>query len=176
MMKEMLSRRFRHFQKTNVNDSLPLHKIDLKTDKWKFIPDLVLIDGGKGHLGTAIQVLLELGIDEIPLASLAKEEEELFIPENPDPIVLPRNSKALFLVQRARDEAHRFAVTFHRNRRSIKSISSTLDKIAGIGPKRRSLLLKTFGSTAGIKKASIEEISSLNGFSVKVATQIKQNL
>ena len=176
MMKEMLSRRFRHFQKTNVNDSLPLNKIDLKTDKWKFIPDLVLIDGGKGHLGTAIQVLLELGIDEIPLASLAKEEEELFIPENPDPIVLPRNSKALFLVQRARDEAHRFAVTFHRNRRSIKSISSTLDKIAGIGPKRRSLLLKTFGSTAGIKKASIEEISSLNGFSVKVATQIKQNL
>lgn len=172
MMKEMLSRRFRKFQKTNVNDSQPSNKID----KWKFIPDLVLIDGGKGHLGTAVQVLLELGIDEIPLASLAKEEEELFVPENPDPIVLPRNSTALFLVQRARDEAHRFAVTFHRNRRSIKSISSTLDNISGIGSKRRNLLLKTFGSITGIKKASIEDISSLNGFSVKVATQIKQNL
>jgi excinuclease ABC subunit C len=136
----------------------------------------VLIDGGKGHLGAALQVFLELGIDTVPLASLAKENEELFVPHTPEPITLSRNSPALFLVQRARDEAHRFAVTFHRQRRSKGSVKSAMDLVPGIGPKRRKLLLRRFGSVAAVRDASLEDIAAVSGMTVTLARKVKEYL
>ena len=135
MMREMLTRRFRRLAdpKAQVAEIDENDDSESKGQAWQQAPDLVLIDGGKGHLGAALQVFLELGITSIPLASLAKENEELFVPQTPEPIVLPRTSPALFLVQRLRDEAHRFAITYHRQRRSKKSTTSALDHVPGIG-------------------------------------------
>ena len=99
------------------------------------MPDLVLIDGGKGHLNAAVEVFLELGIDDVPLASLAKEREEIFVRDTQESIMLPRSSPALFLVQRLRDEAHRFAVTYHQRSRTRKGLRSAMDVVPGIGPK-----------------------------------------
>ena len=148
-------------------------KISQKDTKWTETPKLVLIDGGKGHLGAALQVFLELGINDIPLASLAKENEELFTPDAQESIVLPRNSQGLYLVQRARDEAHRFAVTYHRKRRSKSAIKSSLDMVPGVGPRRRRQLLKKFGSVTTIRESSIEDIASTPGLTKKLARTIK---
>ena len=148
-----------------------------KKQSWGIIPDLVLIDGGKGHLTAALQVFLELGlVDIIPLASLAKEREELFVPQDPDPILLPRGSQGLFLVQRIRDEAHRFAITYHRQRRSKGAARSAIDSVPGIGPKRRRMLVQRFGSAAGIKAASLEELASVPGMTMRLAQKIKEYL
>ncbi len=165
MMREVLSRRFRRYQRREEG-----------SEAWTKHPDLVLIDGGKGHLGAALQVFLELGIDTVPLASLAKENEELFVPHTPEPITLSRNSPALFLVQRARDEAHRFAVTFHRQRRSKGSVKSAMDLVPGIGPKRRKLLLRRFGSVAAVRDASLEDIAAVSGMTVTLARKVKEYL
>jgi excinuclease ABC subunit C len=139
------------------------------------LPDLVLIDGGKGQLSAAREALVELGLD-LPIAALAKEHEELYIPDQSEPIVLPRDSQALFLVQRVRDEAHRFAVTFHRARRTRSTIRSLLDEIPGIGPRRRRELLRRFGSVEGIRQASIEEIAAVPGINRALAERIKKEL
>jgi excinuclease ABC subunit C len=148
-----------------------------KEQSWGIVPDLVIIDGGKGHLGAALQVFLELGlVDTVPLASLAKEREELFVPYDPDPILLPRGSQGLFLVQRIRDEAHRFAITYHRQRRSKGAVRSALDSVPGVGPKRRRMLIRRFGSVAGIKDASLEELASVPGMTVKLAQKTKEHL
>lgn len=180
MMREVLTRRFKRLRKnvgTDPNDLTDLQIQNTKTDQnWRVIPDLVLIDGGKGHLGVALQVFLELGIDFIPLASLAKENEELFVPYVAEAIVLPRGSQGLFLVERVRDEAHRFAVTFHRQRRSIKQRVSVIDSVPGIGPKRRQKLLRTFGSLAGLKQASLEDIVSVPGMTLSMAQKIKESV
>ena len=136
----------------------------------------MLIDGGKGHLGVALQVFLELGVTDIPLASLAKENEELFVPYMQESIALPRNSHALFLVQRARDEAHRFAITYHRNKRSKAAFKSTLDSVAGIGPQKRKALLKGFGSLKNIRAAGIEELTQIEGITTKLAEKIKDTI
>ena len=170
MMREVLTRRFKRLGKAGSENGGP------EKDGWETVPDLVLIDGGRGHLGAALQVFLELGVESVPLASLAKENEELFVPETPEPIVLPRGSKALFLVQRARDEAHRFAITFHRQRRSKASASSALDGVPGIGPKRRRLLLRTFGSVKGIREAQADEIAAVPGMTAKLAGRLKEYL
>ena len=130
MMQEMLTRRFKRLARSR-DDGGQTNGSSPDGSAWQTVPDLVLIDGGKGHLGAALQVFLELGIDFIPLASLAKENEELFVPQVPEPILLPRGTPGLFLVQRARDEAHRFAVTFHRERRSKRSIQSAMDLVPG---------------------------------------------
>ncbi len=143
-------------------------------DAWAAIPDLVLIDGGKGQLSAALEVMLELGLDDIPLASLAKENEWLFVPHTPEPIILPRDSQALYLVQRIRDEAHRFAITYHRNLRSKSSISSPLDLVSGIGPKRKRMLMRRFGSLKGIKDAAVEEIAAVPGMTRSLAIRLKQ--
>ncbi|MCY3543275.1 MAG: excinuclease ABC subunit UvrC [Chloroflexi bacterium] len=181
MMRETLTRRFKRLSKSrrprNPDDppDKPLQPIS-KADggnAWGIEPDLVLIDGGKGHLGAALQVLLELGINDIPLASLAKENEELFIPMMSEGIMLPRNSQGLYLVQRARDEAHRFAITFHRERRSKKSVQSALDLVPGIGPKRKRMLIRRFGSVRGVSNASVEEIASVPGMTLTLARSIK---
>tara|TARA_Y100000590_G_scaffold221969_1_gene251241 strand:- start:4566 stop:6383 length:1818 start_codon:yes stop_codon:yes gene_type:complete len=165
MMKEVLTRRFKKLTQTSVN-----------TNSWVKTPDLVLIDGGKGHLGAALQVFLELGVKDVPLASIAKQNEELFVPETPEPIVLDPKSQALYLLQRSRDEAHRFAITLHRKRRSKSSTASRLDSIPGIGPHRRKQLLRKFGSMKMVQKASIEDIASLPGFTISLADKIKDRL
>ena len=140
------------------------------------MPDLVLIDGGKGHLNAAVEVFLELGIDEVPLASLAKEHEEIFVRDTQESIMLPRNSPALFLVQRLRDEAHRFAVTYHQRSRTRKGLRSAIDVVPGIGPKRRRILLRRFGSVKGIKEATIEELAAVPGMTSTLAQRVKDYL
>ena len=145
-------------------------------DGWTAIPDLVLIDGGKGQLSAALEVMLELGLDDIPLASLAKENEWLFVPHTAEPIILPRDSQALYLVQRIRDEAHRFAITYHRNLRSKGSLGSPLDLVSGIGPKRKRMLMRRFGSLKGIKEAAVDEIAAVPGMTRSLAIRLKQTV
>src|SRR6202045_5181686 len=117
------------------------------------MPDLIIIDGGKGQLSAAMEVLQELHVD-IPTVGLAKENEEIFTPGSPDPIMLPRSSQGLYMVQRIRDEAHRFGITYHRKLRSDHTFKSVLDEIPGIGPKRKKALLTHFGSVKAIGAAS----------------------
>ena len=120
--------------------------------RWS-MPDLVIVDGGRGQVSAAKEVLDELGLHDLPLAGLAKEREELFLPGRSDPIVLPATSPALYLVQRLRDEAHRFAITYHRNLRAKRSVRSAFDDLPGVGPKRRRELLKVFGSVKQVRAA-----------------------
>ena len=186
MMREVLTRRFRRLAKDSAGSTGYEPSSNGAADgdgkashvgqSWGIVPDLVLIDGGKGHLGAALQVFLELGIDFVPLASLAKENEEIFVPQMQETIILPRSSQGLFLVQRARDEAHRFAITFHRERRSKRSVTSALDLVPGIGPKRRRMLLRRFGSVRGLKEASLDEIAAVPGMTLKLARQVKEYL
>ena len=179
MMREVLTRRFRRLaqagETSGSNGGTP-EAASSGERAWQTVPDLVLIDGGKGHLTAALQVFLELGTEHIPLASLAKENEELYVPQVPEPIVLPRNSQGLFLVQRVRDEAHRFAITFHRERRSKRAITSAMDDIQGFGPKRRRMLLRRFGSIKGIREASLDEIAAVPGMTMKLARRLKEYL
>src|SRR4029077_8697269 len=116
---------------------------------WGALPDLVIVDGGKGQLSAALDVMRNLGLKDVPLAGLAKQNEELFVQDLSEPIVLGRTSQSLYLVQRIRDEAHRFAITYHRKVRSKTGMESALDSIAGIGPKRKRALLRKFGSLRG---------------------------
>ena len=177
MMREVLSRRFKRMARSKEEATNGVSEpLDPKDQAWQKVPDLVLIDGGKGHLGAALQVFLELGIDFIPLASLAKENEELFVPQVPEPILLPRDSKGLYLVQQLRDEAHRFAITYHRQRRSKASVRSAVDQIPGIGPKRRRMLLQRFGSVSGIREAAVDQIASIPGMTMPLARTVKEYL
>ncbi|MEO8541623.1 MAG: excinuclease ABC subunit UvrC [bacterium] len=140
------------------------------------LPDLVIIDGGKGQLGAAVQAMREMGVHHIPTVGLAKRFEELFVPDEDEPVILPRGSEALYLVQRVRDEAHRFAITFHRQVRGKSSIQSALDTIPGIGPKRKKALLRKFGSVKQIREAEVEEIASTVGFTRALAEKVKAEL
>jgi excinuclease ABC subunit C len=136
-------------------------------------PDLILIDGGKGQLSAAMEVIEDLGYADIPTFGLAKEREELFAPGRPDPIVQEHDSPGMFLVQRVRDEAHRFAITHHRKARSRKALSSPLDSVEGIGPARKRLLMRTFGSLPAIRDAPVAEIVRL-GIPERVAVRLKE--
>jgi excinuclease ABC subunit C len=140
------------------------------------MPDLVIIDGGKGQLHAAEQTFKEMGIEGVNLISLAKQEEEVFVPGRADSIRLPRNSEALHLLQRIRDEAHRFGITFHRSLRAKRGLASQLDAIPGIGPKRRRALLAKFGSLDKIREASVEELLSVSGMTRSAAQKLKENL
>jgi excinuclease ABC subunit C len=140
---------------------------------WAIIPDLVLIDGGKGQLNAALEVRQELGLDSVPMASLAKENEEIFIPGDPQPVYIAKDSPALHILQRARDEAHRFAISYHRRLRHKEGISSALDNIPGIGPRRKKALLRKFGSIEAIKEASSEELSQTEGITLALAQRVK---
>ncbi len=142
-------------------------------ESFGFAPSLVIIDGGKGHLGAAQETFLELGITDIPLCSLAKREEEVFLPQMAEPVLLPRQSQGLYLVQRIRDEAHRFAITYHRQRRSKAAIASRIDQAPGVGPKKRRELIKRFGSVAGVRAASAEDIAQVRGMSLALAERLK---
>jgi excinuclease ABC subunit C len=167
-MREVLTRRFKRLKNAKEGGE--------ESASFAAVPDLVLIDGGKGQLSSAVEAMLHLGLQDIQLASIAKREEEIFLPELAEPVIMPRNSQALFLLQRARDEAHRFAITFHRNLRGKSSVKSALDLVPGIGPKRRKVLIKTFGSVKGIREASEDDLAAAPGMTKKLATQIKEHL
>ena len=172
-MEEVLSRRFNR-RKTIKEDNTPGKKVD---PSFALLPDLLLVDGGKGQLSRAVNVLDRFGLaGQVKVAGLAKQQEELFLPGESKSIVLPRHSQGLYLLQRIRDEAHRFAITAHRNRRGKEGIASRLDSIAGIGPARRKALLKQFGSIEGIKEASIEEIATIPGINEALAIAVKSGL
>ena len=184
-MQEMLRRRFKRLADARAEGQdfpTPEDAGDQKLSggasgsAWSIVPDLVIIDGGKGHLSAALEVLLQLGLDDIPLAALAKENEWLFVPQTSEPIELPRNSQGLYLVQRIRDEAHRFAITYHRNLRSKGSLRSSIDLVTGIGPKRKRMLLRRFGSIQGIKDAPVDDIAAVPGLTRSLALRLKQTL
>ena len=143
---------------------------------WAVTPDLILIDGGKGHLNAALEVRQGLGVDSIPMASLAKENEDVFIPGESAPVNIPKGSPTLHILQRARDEAHRFAISYHQKLRSKRSTASILDDIPGIGPKRKRALLKKFGSIEAIREASINQLSQVERIPPALAQRIKQCL
>jgi excinuclease ABC subunit C len=167
-MKEVLTRRFKRLKNARAGGE--------ENASFAATPDLVLIDGGKGQLSSAVEAMLFLGLPDIQLASIAKREEEIFLPDAAEPVIMPRNSQALFLLQRARDEAHRFAITFHRNLRGKASVKSALDLVPGIGPKRRKILVRAFGSVKGIREATEQEIAAAPGMTEKIARQIKEHL
>ena len=176
-MQEMLRRRFKRLAEARAEREKTSEEPDGgDTSAWGIEPDLVIIDGGKGHLSAALEVLLELGLDDIPLSALAKENEWLFVPHTSEPIELPRNSQGLYLVQRIRDEAHRFAITYHRNLRSKSSLKSSIDMVTGIGPKRKRMLLRRFGSIQGIKDAPVDDIAAVPGLTRSLAIRLKQTL
>ena len=176
-MREVLRRRFNRMAEVRAKQKQQDNDGTRPSDEtWGIFPDLVLIDGGKGQLSAALEVLLEMGLDNVPLASLAKENEWLYVPHTPEPIILPRDSQALYLVQRIRDEAHRFAITYHRNLRSKSSLRSPIDSVNGIGPKRKRMLMRKFGSLSGIKQASVDEIAAVPGMTRSLALLVKQSI
>jgi excinuclease ABC subunit C len=179
---EVLRRRFRRAAKAGVEtmemeieESMGIEPAEAQTTQahdWA-LPDLIIIDGGKGQLSAAMEVLQELHVD-IPTVGLAKENEEIFTPGSPDPIILPRSSQGLYMVQRIRDEAHRFGITYHRKLRSDRTFKSVLDEIPGIGPKRKQALMKHFGSVRAISAASIDELAALDGMNRQSAEKVKE--
>jgi excinuclease ABC subunit C len=174
-MREVLRRRFRRAVEEAVPD--PGRKARSSEATWKLLPDLLIVDGGKGQLGGAVDVLAEFGLTEVvPVVGLAKQHEELFLPGHAAGIILPPGSQGLFLVQRIRDEAHRFAITYHRSRRSQEAVTSQLDGVPGIGPARRKALLNHFGSIDAIRLASVEELAALPGMTEAAARSIREHL
>jgi len=165
MLQEMLKRRFK---RTESEDSA--------SSTWSILPDLILIDGGKGQLNAALEILRETGMDSLAIAGLAKENEELFIPGRSDPLVLPKSSNGLKLLQRLRDEAHRFAITYYQNVHRKHTFTSALDNIPGIGPLKKKALIKRFGTVQAIRGASLEELTSVEGISSSLAQKIKESL
>jgi excinuclease ABC subunit C len=159
-MRETLRRRFARSSSPEAQASWPL-------------PDLVILDGGKGQLSAGLAALADAGRLQIPIAALAKEREELFVPSRSDPIMLPRTSQGLYLVQRIRDEAHRFAVTYHQKVRSRRAVRSILDDIAGVGPARKRALLRKFGSVRAMQEAPVEDLAAVGGVGAALAERIK---
>ena len=150
-MEEALSRRFRRYLEERDEGAR-------KGKRFAYPPNLLLVDGGKGQLGVAVRVLEDLGLEEISVASLAKKFEEVYVPGDPEPIRIPRDSEALYLLQQVRDEAHRFAITYHRQLRAKKMTKSVLDDVPGLGPTRRSRLLKEFSSVKRLRELTEPEI------------------
>ncbi|MGE5224930.1 MAG: excinuclease ABC subunit UvrC, partial [Omnitrophica WOR_2 bacterium] len=173
-MEEVLTRRFNRWKSAQEEAEIPGKKPD---QAFAILPDLLMVDGGKGQLSRAISVLERFGLTQaVPVAALAKQQEELFVPKKAESILLPRTSQGLYLVQRVRDEAHRFAITSHCKRRDKAGIASRLDAIPGIGPARRKALLQHFGSIDKIQTASVEELQKVTGITAQLAQSIKDHL
>ena len=173
-MEEMLTRRFRRWRAAQEVEEDPGSKPDAS---FSFLPDLVIIDGGKGQLGRAVSVLEKFELSgKVPVVGLAKQQEEIFFPHKSESLLLPRHSQGLYLVQRIRDEAHRYGITAHRKKRTKLGMASQLDSIPGIGPTRRKSLLKHFGSMDKIRAATIEELTTVNGMNRTTAESIKAHL
>jgi excinuclease ABC subunit C len=140
--------------------------------KFAYAPGLVVVDGGPPQVAAAQQALDQLGIDDVPVVGLAKRLEEVWLPSREDPVILPRTSEGLYLLQRVRDEAHRFAITHHRNRRSKSMVESLLDEVPGLGEVRRKVLMRHFGSLKKLRRADVAEIASLPGFGPRTAEAV----
>ncbi len=166
MMQEVLRRRF---QRAVIREATA-------EDTWSQLPDLIIIDGGKGQLNAALEVLAGYGLEEVPTVGLAKAREEVFKPGEPEALILPLDSPGLQLMQRVRDEAHRFAIAYHRRLRRRQGLASTLEGIPGIGPKRRRALLKRFGSMEAIRQAKLEELAAVEGMNKTVALKVQELL
>ncbi len=166
-MYEVISRRFKHRDQALDNPHLK---------RFGETPDLVIIDGGRGQLGYAVRAMRELGVGEIPVFGLAKQHEWLFEPDRADPIILDRDSEALKMLQHLRDEAHRFAITFHRQLRTRRNLRSLLDDVPGIGPKRKRVLLGAYRDLAAISQASVEDLGRLPGMSMAAAESLSHYL
>ena len=174
-------RRYRIKGLAQQDDFAAIHEVltrflTRRRDDGAKLPDLIVVDGGKGQLNAAMDAMQALGFDHIPLASLAKRDEEVFVPGRSEPLRLSRRSPALRLLQRARDEAHRFGVTYSRKRRTARTITSELLAIPGVGPTRRRALLERFGSLAGVRSATAREIATVPGFSTALAGRILDHL
>jgi excinuclease ABC subunit C len=188
-MQEVIGRRFRRaltaqLRRAGEEGAWESSDGDAEPDEkgWADMPELVIIDGGKGQLNAALEVLDGMDITELPVVGLAKENEEIFVRDpatgraRSESVWLPRTSQALFLVQRIRDEAHRFAITYHRQVRGRSGLRSVLDDVVGIGPKRKRELLRRFGSVRGIRSATLEELAAVPGMTLKQARQLKLSL
>ena len=164
---EVLRRRFRRVKAGEEGNAEEL--------RWQ-LPDLVVIDGGKGQLSAAKEVLDELGYHDLAVVGLAKEREEIFQPDRDEPVLLPTTSPALYLMQRLRDEAHRFAITYHRSLRARAATHSAFDDMPGVGPKRRAALLRVFGSAKRVREAPVEQVAAVPGIGAALAAKIKAGL
>ena len=173
-MEEVLRRRFKRWQSAREIAPQPKSKSDAS---FSFLPDLLIVDGGKGQLSRAVQVLQEFDLmDKVPVVGLAKREEEIFFPNQSESVLLPRHSQGFYLVQRIRDEAHRFAITTHRKKRNKIGMASVLDSVPGIGPAKRKALLQEFGSVDKIRLASVDELTAAKGINTALAETIKASL
>jgi excinuclease ABC subunit C len=166
MIQEVLRRRFKRALRAEAEGQEP----------WSELPDLVVVDGGKGQLNAALAVLSEYGLDNLSIVGLAKAREEIFKPGESEPVILPADSPGLFLMQHIRDEAHRFAIDYHKGLRRSQGLSSVLEDIPGIGPKRRRALLKHFGSLNAIRKASVDDLASVEGMNQSAAQKVREFL
>lgn len=177
-MREVLRRRFKRAAGRIERRALETGETDASADDgdaWD-LPDLVIVDGGKGQLRAAAEVMRELGVYDIPAVGLAKRHEELFAPGEDAPIILPRGSEALYLVQRVRDEAHRFAIAYHRRVRGKAATASALDSVPGVGPRRKRALLRKFGSLKAVREAAVDDIASTPGYTRALAERVKERV
>jgi excinuclease ABC subunit C len=181
---EVTRRRFhRHLHDTQDSNELAAqHNVaasaapPAKSRKFAYPPNLYVVDGGAPQVNAAAAVLDELGVTDVAVIGLAKRLEEVWVPSEPDPIIMPRNSEGLYLLQRVRDEAHRFAIAYHRSKRSKRMTASALDSVRGLGEHRRKALVTHFGSLARLKQASVEEITAIPGIGVATATAVLEAL
>jgi len=175
-MHQVITRRLKRFLADRDVDQSEVKDSGGRLGKFSYPPQLIVVDGGAPQVAAAARALQELGITDIALCGLAKRLEEVWLPHNHDPLILPRTSEGMYLLQRIRDEAHRFAITFHRSRRSKVMLESVLDEIEQLGHIRRAALLDRFGSVSAIRKASLEEIAATPGIGEKIASIIWTHL
>jgi excinuclease ABC subunit C len=175
-MHQVITRRLKRFLADRDVDQSEVKESGGRLGKFSYPPQLIVVDGGAPQVAAAARALQELGITDIALCGLAKRLEEVWLPHNHDPLILPRTSEGMYLLQRIRDEAHRFAITFHRSRRSKVMLESVLDDIEQLGHIRRAALLDRFGSVSAIRKASLSEIAATPGIGEKIASIIWNHL
>lgn len=175
-MNHVITRRFKRYLEEKSIDIAEGNTQGVSRPKFAYPPQLVVVDGGKPQVNAAAKALRDLGIEDIALCGLAKRLEEVWLPNSSEPIIFPRHSEALYLLQRVRDEAHRFAINFHRSKRSKLMLDSFLDEIGGLGEGRRKALLDKFGTVTALKSASIEEISDVPGIGPKIAKTIFESI
>jgi excinuclease ABC subunit C len=171
-MQEVVRRRFQRYVAEQHKPVEP----GARPKRFAYRPQLVLVDGGRGQLNAALKGMEEAGVTGIPVAALAKRLEEVYVPGRPDPIRIPRGSEALYILQHVRDEAHRFAITYHRKRRDEHVTRSVLDEVPGVGRERKAALLRWFGSVEELQRATLDEIRAVPGIPRQVAEDIHTRL
>jgi excinuclease ABC subunit C len=175
-MAHVITRRFKRYLDEKDIDVVEAAVQGAQRPKFAYPPQLVVVDGGKPQVNAAAKALRELGITNVALCGLAKRLEEVWLPNNSEPIIFPRHSEALYLLQKVRDEAHRFAINFHRSKRSKIMLESLLDEVDGLGEVRRKSLLTHFGSVTALKKATSEELAAVPGIGIKMAKTIMEQV